>query len=736
MMTAPKIDSAEQFMLDDLARSGLTPTDFPFPPIPVTEFGIEGYRIAYNLDYYKTRLNRSENKYIGPSGAQAPVVLLGSTEGAMLTASVEGYKKALAFYVATGIPTFVIDSCDGFGVNKILSPVLRDNLEPLTKHLVLFDGDWSANPRVGQALATYVTLLDSIAVDAVALDLGTSEKGERLGFDDWMRMQWGGREAWPKAPSVLSALDALPKATVSPLDMNMSYATTTLSLFAESYLDNTDAGLANLLIKLVGKNNFRYLTDVGKWIAWHEDGKGWEIQEGKPLYLLNFPAHHLKQRVDLLYIHLNKLDKVPAEEVTDTQALRIKHLKKQIKEANEGAEKCRSTSAGKSILEQVASRPYMQGKWSAFDVNPDLLGVPGGVIELRTGKLREERRDDLISKRCTVPYAEGTSSPRLEAFLQEITADSHGSPNPSRLRVLQLRLGACLRGGNLLTAMEIWLGEGANGKSVLSQLISAALGPYAVTVPASTIMTMFNKRDAEASTPQLVRTIGSRIVFMAESKDTDHVDETTIKQITGGDKYTPRGNYKDGGEYDITFNPILLTNNLPNVANGDKAFWDRVSITDFKCRWRRPGNLDTEGAGLPLADTWYLYDAKKDMEFVGALLAWLVEGAVMFEGSKHDPEQLQGDIEKVKQYKEESDVLRHFLEDMHYEFVPDALTTLKDLYYQYGEWCRMNGQQATKSKTFYQRFEKRFPELEKKKTRVDGVGGVTAYVGLFNGKKY
>ena len=728
---------ATAFMLADLARSGLTPADFMIPPQPVSLFGVEGYRIWYTTEYYKDRLNRSENKYIGPSGVQAPVVMLGDFKGAELTASVEGYKKALAFHIATGIPTFVIDSCHGFSIDKALSKVITSNLEPLSKHLVLFDGDWKTNSNVSSALATYITLLADITVDGVALDLGIDAAGNKLGFDDWVMNEYGGRASWPLATELISTLDMLPKATVSPLDMLMSHTTGSLSLFSEAYMDNTDAGLASLLVKLAGKSNIKYLIDIGKWIVWHDDGSGWIEQFGKPLQLLNLPALHLKKRIETLYNFLNKYSKIDADELTDEQALKIKQLKKQISDAEKSLDKCRSTSVGNNILTNVASRPYIQDRWANFDVDPDLLGVIGGVVDLRTGKLREERREDMISKRCPIKLDVGAQHPRLDSLLSEITSNSHGSPNPERLRILQTRLGACLFGGNLLTSMEIWLGEGANGKSVLSQLIMAALGPYAVTVPASTIMTMFNKRDAEASTPQLVRTIGSRIVFMAESKDTDYIDETTIKLITGGDKYTPRGNYKDGGEYDITFNPVLLTNNLPNVANGDKAFWDRVAITDFPCRWRREGNLN-ESEQLPLADTWYLYEAKKDPIFISALLAWLVKGAVMFVERKALAVKptLVHDVEKIKQYQDESDAMRHFVEDMHYTFIEDGVTALNALYYDYGEWCRMNGAQAVKSKTFFMRFEKRFLELEKKKVRTAESSAATCYIGLAKAKKF
>lgn len=130
-------DLSESYMYRDLARSGLRPDDFPFgaEQLPPNDDGQDRYKFNVTSDYWKIRIDRKENKYVGPKGVVPPIVIFGDFEGARVTATVEGYKKGLLFYLTTGIPTFVLDGCWMFGelveddqearVKNLASPILR-----------------------------------------------------------------------------------------------------------------------------------------------------------------------------------------------------------------------------------------------------------------------------------------------------------------------------------------------------------------------------------------------------------------------------------------------------------------------------------------------------------------------------------------------------------------------------------------------------------------------------------
>ena len=93
------------------------------------------------------------------------------------------------------------------------------------------------------------------------------------------------------------------------------------------------------------------------------------------------------------------------------------------------------------------------------------------------------------------------------------------------------------------------------------------------------------------------------------------------------------------------------------------------------------------------------------------------------------------DTDHVATYKEESDLLLHFLEASGYEFSADGSVAFGDVYHDYQQYTLTNGGKPVASKVFGQRLLSRFPQLEKKKVRIAG-SPMTAYIGLSKVTKY
>ena len=666
-----------QFMADDLARSGLVPSDFPIPPEPrPTKRGGVSYRLHYTKDYYKDRYDREENKYIGPKDVTPPIVRLGNFHSAKVTASIEGFKKAVAFHISTGIPTLVIDGCWSFGEQvepetvKELHNDIISALTPGQNHIVIFDGDWSTNDQVKMALATYHMLLEEQGVKLKFKDMGADSSGKRHGYDDWLVNSFGrDRAKWPSITDVLDQV--ITKVADIPsselLETARSFALGTVDRFSASYLDLTDRGTGSLLLKKIGAENLRYLTDTGAWVQWL--GGRWINIGEDPYSLVDIAAQHYLARAKILSAQAEKM--ADSDEYKARKAMLIAQAKNYGRWATGH---CSSVAGRGSILKDMRSRRGVQATLADFDTDPDLLGVKNGVVDLVTGQLRLDEQRDMILKRCPIHYPSAEPNDlnveRIKRFLREISGHDHDKPDQRRLTYLQRRLGASLRGRNSLTAIELWHGAGANGKSVLSNLIQKALGltkdgGYAATVDAGVILSSYKQRDAEASTPFRMQLIGARLAFMSETTDTAHLNEAFLKQITGGDLLPARGNYQSGGTYDVTFSPILLTNNLPNIAEGGKALWDRLAPFKFNVRWRRPNKLivDTAEATLPKGDSWFETHAPKLEEILQYTLWWLVQGGVDWErnGLGEAPADV---LDGVRQYMSDQDKLEEWMTEM------------------------------------------------------------------------
>lgn len=722
------------FMLADLKRSGLMPADFPIPPTPLSSVdGVRKYRINYASGYWKTRYDRAEVKYLGPKGKKAEVYWPQAQDAfntSTTNASVEGEKSAQTFVRATGIATAGLPGCWGFGESIALEfegadPTDDDGPQRALRqeliagfgskrvHLILIDGDWASNPQVARALSTFAWEVEHWGSEVVCIDLGFGPDGKRLGFDDWMVQQYGADSAkWPSQDTVRRAVFALPRIDVETLPTADSWFLESNERFNGGHIDFSDRGNTTLWLRLMGRNNVRYLTDLKKWIVWDTEAKRWGEAPDNPLELVNCAARRRRLYGQLLMEQSKKiLQTVPPVEGAQEKSEALAQMGGAWLKS---ASALSSNKARENVLKDARGRDGVTCTALDFDHDPDVLAVANGVVDLRTGELRDEVQEDMIRKRCAAAYTgdepQGAWAMKAKTFLQQITAAAHGHPDPDNARWLQRRMGAGLRGRCSLGSLEIFHGEGANGKSVLLTALQETLGTYAISLPAGVLMASFDKRSAEAASPFLVRAVGCRFVFAVETKDTDHLDESKVKMLTGvTDKLTVRGNYQAGGEYTVSFTTVLAANTLPKVAQGDNALWDRLAPLSFRCRWQREGVLSrADGdSALPVADLDLRDRMPHEADAQAWILWWLVQGGVEWtrNGLGLPPAYLK---EAADEYKESQDVLGRWLDGSRFELDAEAKVLSGELYADYSEFMRHEGAIPPKQPVFTDRLKARW----------------------------
>jgi putative DNA primase/helicase len=106
-----------------------------------------------------------------------------------------------------------------------------------------------------------------------------------------------------------------------------------------------------------------------------------------------------------------------------------------------------------------------------WDSDPWLLNTPAGVVDLHTGKMREHRPEDYLTKQCAA--SPGGKCPQWKKFMQEITGD-----DIELQRYLQRVSGYCLTGVTNEQELFFLYGTGNNGKGVFTLTLSGILGDY------------------------------------------------------------------------------------------------------------------------------------------------------------------------------------------------------------------------------------------------------------------
>lgn len=235
---------------------------------------------------------------------------------------------------------------------------------------------------------------------------------------------------------------------------------------------------------------------------------------------------------------------------------------------------------------------------SIFNTHNDLLAVQNGVVDLRTGQLIEPRSDYYITLKSPVAYNPEAPTPeRFCRFMDEITCGDVA------LREYLLRvLGYCLTGETKEQAFFIFYGDGANGKSVLVNLLCRILGTLTGSVAQDAFIL---KKSGNSKNPSLVNVKDSRMVFVSESNNGQEMDSALIKSISGGDDVLVRELYKSFVHLNQHFKIFITTNFMPAINFADDAMLRRTKIIRFenqftgdKCDRDLPAKLDTEAEGI------------------------------------------------------------------------------------------------------------------------------------------
>ena len=303
-----------------------------------------------------------------------------------------------------------------------------------------------------------------------------------------------------------------------------------------------------------------------------------------------------------------------------------------------------------------------------LDADPMLLNVENGIVDLRTGELKPPDKLAYITKSAGVRYDTSVGAPRWERFLGEIF-----DGNAELIQFVQRAVGYSLTGDIREQCLFILHGTGSNGKSTFIETLLALLGDYANQTPPETVMA--TTRQSGQASPELAMLPGLRMLATVETDEDRKLNESLIKQLTGGDTLIARKLFSDYFDFRPAFKLWFATNHLPNITGTDHAIWRRIRKISFDVT-------------IPDDDQDKALPAKLRDELPG-ILNWAILGALEWQRIGLDPP-LQV-MQATSEYRRSMDVIGDFLADR----VEDAagIPTPKSRFYQvYEDWCRDNGE--------------------------------------------
>lgn len=306
-----------------------------------------------------------------------------------------------------------------------------------------------------------------------------------------------------------------------------------------------------------------------------------------------------------------------------------------------------------------------------WDADPMVLGVPGGVIDLKTGKLVSSARDQHVTMRCSVAPQEGKPELWLRLLKQWLGDDDV-------IAYLRRYLGYALTGDNREQCMVFFYGPAQSGKGTIMRAVSGILGSdesasrkfrsYHYEAPISTFM---ESRSDRHST-ELAAFYKKRLITSEEPNAGAKWDEGKLKWITGGSQITARFIAQDNFSFSMTGKIIVAANHRPRLATTDNAIRRRLHVVPFE---------------HPIADEDRdnQLDAKLRAEWP-KILYWMIQGCLEWQSAGLGlPETISASTD---QYLESEDTLGAWLAEC---CELDGETHGANAYDSYKRWCEKNG---------------------------------------------
>lgn len=274
-----------------------------------------------------------------------------------------------------------------------------------------------------------------------------------------------------------------------------------------------------------------------------------------------------------------------------------------------------------------------------FDTRHYLISFRNGTVDLRTGELREHRREDRLTRFVDLDFDPDAECPRWTQFLTEVF------PSDPELPDFMARLvGYGITGETREHVFALLYGHGSNGKSVFLNTLAQVFG--GITGHMSQAAIAFSRSfDPGAANPALAALRGIRLAVLSELSDGLRLNEALLKQLTAGDPVVARELYRGQFTFTPTALMVMATNYKPDVRGQDDGFWRRTRLIPFLREFSGrekdsslPGRLLDEAPGIA---------------------AWAVRGAVEWYAiGLAEPESVQA---AVREYRRSADVLDGFL---------------------------------------------------------------------------
>ena len=348
---------------------------------------------------------------------------------------------------------------------------------------------------------------------------------------------------------------------------------------------------------------------------------------------------------------------------------RREYIEREIKKIAEILVKLKKTNDKNNILREVCD--IIEDNKFEDNINKQEYILPlknKKIINMTTLEVRERTIHDKFTYECGADYIDLTEEQEQQAkdyFLSLFCG------NEDTMKCVLNIIKSCFT-GIPLRYLFVATGSGRNGKSLLFKLLKIMFKGGMDTISNDVIL---EKKSNSNLNTEMEKLDKCRVGYVSELKETDKLNETNIKKISGGDPINLRTLQKTDSTLIATCCLWILTNELPSF-NVEPAIMDRLIIVPLNNKF-------------PVDPTY----EKKMIDMIDVLFTYIL---------KHGVIQHEFDLtEEMKQSKNdyEEDNKKDYLGDFIDDYIVESTGSMKRDQFRtyYNDYCKMNNYKIDKS---------------------------------------
>jgi len=288
------------------------------------------------------------------------------------------------------------------------------------------------------------------------------------------------------------------------------------------------------------------------------------------------------------------------------------------------------------IIRAAAIHFYDRGFAELLDQDPFVRGVGNGIlryitkfnnpggpcprVELVIGHNRCN-----VSKFTTVQYKPFDPYDSITKQLLLALRDVFPDNEQDSYEYIMMYLASVLDGRAKECIILMMIGGGANGKSMLMEMLKATIGKHSVKMPLEFLTA--KRTSAEGATPALMNLVGASLAYYSESNQAEILNVAKMKELISGETIAGRKLFGDLTEFKPKCHHIV-TSNYPLSLHGasDYGTTRRIRLLNMKVSFmdRKNPNFDQRNPNHRIAKPEINTSWNSDPRYLSCFMGILV----------------------------------------------------------------------------------------------------------------